>query len=677
MKRIFSILLCLVALRCGATSYYGAFFGNGGGLTNVNGGWWSNVTVTVATPNTNQLWVSGAGTAGFNSTKAYSLMQGAPSFGSITSYAYTNIVGPTTTNWIIASFGVQVAGSGDNFDQKTFYMGTTTNNQSTGSASAPNVYAYFSSPAINAYWTNGDDIFGTGSGSGINPPPVVNFGTNMVQVAEPVYFAPNFYANAFTNGVIYVATNGNDVLASNLQCAFQTCQAAKRFALSGDTIKVQPGIYYDHDLLKNGVDWQFDNGTLLAWDQSQIDPVPRAIFDDYVGAVTSTITCDRIHYTTIVPVTLPVMLITNPATHINLTFNQEDNAEYIPGQAADQSLGFPGYPTTLQPGSGGAINIVETGYLDIKGSVMSGFTNAARMVLNINDGQGSGNPSYGQFQSIAPEDLGGVGWQGGETHVRVSSITATNQGPSSAFPGYAFVSGNPGSVETSCFLSADYINGFLYWDDSNPLARTWVDVNYVNAPPNLPALRYYGVGVHYYSGQKIAATQNGPVFDSTTVTANTYHLWIDVQKITQNGPGYWVNLSGGGSTWWHVLYFEDNSGNRMTGGIEAQGTGTNFFFGGDMVLSNAPAVTISGGQNTLQGMTITATGTNYPVELLGTSGSNNLTLQNCILNSSAAPFSVFGNSPNQFINGVFEANAAPTNTMHILGTNYYHAQVPL
>jgi hypothetical protein len=635
-------------------------------LSQLAGGYFSNITTTVAVPNTNQLWVTGAGTTAANSEYVLDTIP-ASHAALVNGYVYTNILstGGVPNSYVCAAFGGANTGNGD---AKPFYMGTTTND--IGTITGGSTYWYFSSVSPVAYWTSTDDIQGPGEGSGANPPPTATYSTNYVSVTTPVFFCPTFFGSAFTNGLLYVSQQGNDILASNLQCAFATCQAAKNFASAGDTIDVLPGYYNDRDLLKNGVDWQFEKGTTIGWDVNQLDTNPRGIFDDYVGAVTSTITGDRLHYTDVLPIPQSCVLLTNPLDCLTIHFNRADCDVYL---ASTAPTCFPGSPT-LPVGplvTFFSDNLAQ--YVDAQFNVVSGFTNVTRQYLDANDNSGT----YGTYISVAPTDSG-FGWGGGECHIHVHNLTVNGAG----LP-YAFVSDNNGSTETSCFFTADTVNGYMYWEDSNPTARTWFNVAYAVGPHSgVPALEYHGKAVNYYTGQKIAATGIAPFVADDSSGLSPFKLWINVQKVTQNGAGPWLNLSGTGSQiWWNVMNFEDNSGGTMSGGINING-GTNYFSGGyASMLSSQPDVEFSGGQALLQGMTLQAIGTNYPLMLIGnttanTSVTNNaLTLQNDILHSQTAANSIWATN-NFWIYGVFMGDVAPTNFVHLNGTTYYHAQAP-
>ena len=69
---------------------------------------------------------------------------------------------------------------------------------------------------------------------------------------------------------------------------YLTCTAAKAVAVSGDTIVVRAGTYTnDYNLLKNGVNWHFMAGAIIAPTAS----ASGAIFDDHTGGANEVVNC--------------------------------------------------------------------------------------------------------------------------------------------------------------------------------------------------------------------------------------------------------------------------------------------------------------------------------------------------------------------------------------------------
>jgi hypothetical protein len=619
---------------------------------------WVPVIATNAVPNTNQLFANGAGTTRDNSEY---VLQG-PAF--VNGQIFTNLVvsGGHPASYICSQFG---GTAGPNYDQYPFWMGPTTNNISPFSTNTTQVlqYDYFSMISLTAYWNNQSAALGS-AGAGASPMPAVTFGTNYVTSTNLVFECPLYFGTQYTNGIIYVSTSGNDLLASNMVCPFASCQAAKNFATAGKTVEVLPGWYEDHNIAKNGVNWWFLDGATIAWDDPQTDLNPRSIIDDYAGPIVCNVHGDRIHYTEVAPANWPAMLITNPTSRVNIKFNNADFAAYSASVDTTYLPGTPGYATPTSTGlfQDCLLLVANCAYVSCDVDAVNGWTNAVRTYLNAND-QSMGSPSaFGTYVAVTNSD-GGFVWGQGETHIKVRSLICTNNG-AGGLPPYAFESGNVGTAESHVFFSADYVNGFAYWDDSNTNARTWMNVTFFQGIPGNAALRYYGSAINYYQGMKVSAT-GAPCFDLGTTTSFSQSLWVTVQKLTQNGNGSWINgIAAAMHTWWNVQYFEDNSGGTMvTPGINIAG-GTNDFFGGQAMALNTSPIRIGGGQTTMQAMTLQTAGTNADVMLLGT---NNLTMAGNILHSTAMSFSATSNS---WVSGGFFADVAPTNIVHLKGTNY-------
>jgi len=103
------------------------------------------------------------------------------------------------------------------------------------------------------------------------------------------FFTPGAIADIPTGNLLWVdAVNGNNALAARARMTvpFQTLQKARDAAVSGDTIMVMPGTYNENDLLRNGINWHFFNGTKINYTGGG----SLAIFDTNGASVTSRIT---------------------------------------------------------------------------------------------------------------------------------------------------------------------------------------------------------------------------------------------------------------------------------------------------------------------------------------------------------------------------------------------------
>lgn len=123
--------------------------------------------------------------------------------------------------------------------------------------------------------------------------------------------------------------NGNDgtALTGRLDKPFLTLTAAKAAAASGDTISVLPGTYNEKNLLKNGVNWYFYPGAIVA----QSSAVYGAIWDDSVTYGTNgAVTCSIVGYGEFSNSSAngdptAVINITNSGTNIQMECNKISN----------------------------------------------------------------------------------------------------------------------------------------------------------------------------------------------------------------------------------------------------------------------------------------------------------------------------------------------------------------
>jgi hypothetical protein len=91
-------------------------------------------------------------------------------------------------------------------------------------------------------------------------------------------FAAGTIGEVPTGNLVWVdPVNGNDLLAvrGRLTVPFKSLTAAKEAAEDGDTILVLPGTYYEHNLLKDGVNWHFLPGASVV----HVGAGAGAIFD--------------------------------------------------------------------------------------------------------------------------------------------------------------------------------------------------------------------------------------------------------------------------------------------------------------------------------------------------------------------------------------------------------------
>lgn len=126
-----------------------------------------------------------------------------------------------------------------------------------------------------------------------------------------------------TGNTLWVdAVNGNDSTGQRgqLGAPFLTLTAAKNAATSGDMIFVLPGTYNERNLLKNGVNWYFSPGAVVAYNGTSAG----GIFDDSATGANAAIGCVIGGYGTFTSVTSgtitsSVVNLTNSASNVAIT----------------------------------------------------------------------------------------------------------------------------------------------------------------------------------------------------------------------------------------------------------------------------------------------------------------------------------------------------------------------
>ena len=276
----------------------------------------------------------------------------------------------------------------------------------------------------------------------------------------------------------------------------------------------------------------------------------------------------------------------------------------------------------------------------------------------------------------------GFFWDQGEEHITGDFFNFTNDAcpfgnAPSQVPRFLWTD-NTGTTETSIFIKANHIeagNGSLlssYDDSPNTKARIWWNVGFYNAVDGAGAFDLLGDAlVYFYDCGKIAA--KGDVFKPS----NAGTLWVDCEKVTENGSGHWVNDIGAQTNYFRVEHWEDNSG-VMTSGFLLQKSvaSASYFYGGSASLTGGPVVKYGLGNGSpgpvtsFEGMTMQTTGTNADIWMNGY--TNGLTLLACNLHSQSAQGSIYAIVPS-FVQGIFNADQYPTNFVHMTGTNFVHA----
>lgn len=98
-----------------------------------------------------------------------------------------------------------------------------------------------------------------------------------------------FLTEVETANTVWVAKNGSDALGQRerVDKPFLTLTAAKNAAVSGDTIRVESGVYAENNLWKGGVVWDFDPGASVQF--TDAGGAGRGLFDDQADPGTTCI----------------------------------------------------------------------------------------------------------------------------------------------------------------------------------------------------------------------------------------------------------------------------------------------------------------------------------------------------------------------------------------------------
>lgn len=656
-----------------ATTFNGGIFnGNGGGLTNI---FVSNIQTFITTNqaiNTNELYFTGAGTASANGKYVWKTAD------FTSGQIFTNT---TATGFACEDHGGVGPTSGNN-PFVPFYVGPTTNNSSDQAAPMP--FWYFSpyefALSINSklptLWTNAINPavgWAFPTSIGVSPAPTVKWGTNTTYVtnsANVAFLVPRSSVNAMN---LYVnATNGNDNVALTYDYPFRTCTAAKNYAASGALITVQAGNYHENDLLKNGVNWVFQKG-IIGYDDYLGSGSSRGIFDDYAGAVTSSITGDYLHYSSRSSDGLIAITVTNPLTRINVTFNTADAEDFYHGTGD----GFSMMPVPQKVIAGVNINcylasIVNCAKvnIDIKNIVQGYKTN---FFYDYDQNDTDPTTGWGVLKTNLFFPLGFF-WATGPTSIHWSSGEFWRPGTLDFNYMLWVTSPTGGGTDNQFNVDADYADGVFLSDGASTSSATWVNIKNWIGPNGFPAITVGGNSKYYFAGDKITAANSAVsgVIGSGLSSADTAQAWFTFQKVEMpsfGGDAVFVN--GATTNVFNVGDFKDagNLSNAIC--IDING-GVSTFNGGNLTTKGA-GLRHRNGLTTLNAMNITATGTNAPILLL----TNGLTLNavtlnppsgtNGIMGVATASVSVFGGAVKSI-----SPNVTLTNGMSAVGLQSFN-----
>lgn len=380
---------------------------------------------------------------------------------------------------------------------------------------------------------------------------------------------PQFNGSGLTNllgaqlmNATLVSPIGSDVTGktNDWQHPFLTCTAAKNASTTGSLIVVNPGVYNENNLAKNGINWYWYNGATNKYTGSD----DSAIWDDKDSAINFNVDG---HGTFIwygssgdFP-TSGDILIENAGTIASITCDR------------------------LQ---GGGDNTVGTDGL-ISGAWIVDCT---KVIINCN--------SISCIDNTGDHEFGGIYWMHGLTEVRCHDIDLP-EGPCIGLSDQ-----NPpiviGTSETSLYVQCDEmfatnasgdgtptINCYI----NNPLSREWIVCPHIGVSgTGAPVMQLWGSSKIYVTSQKIDDQGNVCAVLVNAVQDNLGIVWIDSEKVSSKT--LWLNQNGNNIKA-RVLNWEDQGGSMSKGFLFlsntiAGGKWGASIDGGSALLTNAPCI---------------------------------------------------------------------------------------
>lgn len=381
---------------------------------------------------------------------------------------------------------------------------------------------------------------------------------------------------------------------------FSTLTAAKNSAVSGDTIKVLPGTYNEYNLLKDEVNWYFENGAII----NAVGNILTGIWDD----------------------------------------NQIKCASEIKGYGK-----FITTNTGVSQGNGSLINLFNSSSnLNLTCTLISGL-NGIQGFSNdklslINQSNGSLYLTCDEIRNTCNRSNSSLGlfyWKDGSSNINAKKmiLDGTGNGTNSlenVYVGAATL--NKDDLYINCdLMSNGCINGICFALNGDNSRRVWANVKEILASGSNSIgvwQQAYASNIRFYlNSQKIGATKYG-------ILLGGGDSWINVQKITSPTSLFVSNSTNTSNLWLDCLNFEDVDGI----GIWVTGPPSNLIISNlNTSYSNSwPVYFNSDGNITLKNCILKTAGNgNYPIVSETTTGT--LILQNCTLISDSDQYSIFSN----------------------------------
>ena len=439
-------------------------------------------------------------------------------------------------------------------------------------------------------------------------------------------------------------------------------QTARDSAISGDTIIVIPGTYYANDLLKDGVNWHFQNGAIVINSLSKLKTIAEddstyypGLFDDNGDAITSTITGDGTFITDLADTAWRYTEGDGWFFTFPLPIETAVSILRLNNSGSNVSFSF--------------ANGYYRGFTDGQDSFLFQIVNCEKCILNFDTIGTDTNTSHtSSVVPVSPGDAstpagtldyaGGVYWVNGDLQVNGRSIRT----------GYSAVwaQGIDGtSAATNCWVNVPllqaHVYAAVYQGGDAPLTwKLWITAQEIKAESQFgtdhfdDAVRIFGSGKVYISSEKIGAPAGVGVSIKGTGTT-TVEAWITAQKISAGvlSSGRVVEVlptSGSPSVtaYFNVLHYEEASSSAVStpkAAIGVTGTGAKVHIKGGVLTTasaNAQGVTHTSGSLFLNNLRIVTNATNDADNVPITVAGSGLVINGCTLVPPALAPSISG-----------------------------------
>jgi len=383
---------------------------------------------------------------------------------------------------------------------------------------------------------------------------------------------------------------------------FLTPQAAKAAAMAGDLIHVGPGTYGDKNLLKNGVNWYWEEGAKGLYTGT----TDGAIFDDGPSGANGPVIC---------------------------TIDGLGEFEWVnDAPAATTSYG------NINIENAGSHVTINCKSLKFLGTNTPHGWNVLQQdgLLNLNVEEGIYSPNEGYH----------LGWFGGTAWIKTANI----EGKSAA------ITWRGNSVGGNWYVDCQSIIGtgsdiLISVTTPDTVGALWINANLIKGDMSFSVISGDS-GKVYINAQKIWNTNTS----APIINCSGMFLWATVQKMTAESGSFFICEASTGTVVLEVQQYESKLVGESTGYGSIYNEGANLtLIGGVMTITNA-GETQKGlehvdGTTLVKGTTFDLSGNDqadsYPVFV----GGAGLTLEGCVLKPPTGTPSVGGSSVSFVANG--------------------------